>query len=225
MLIQANIELCSFKSHEKTLMENYADLLFINEVRDLQDEDGTGATYAKVYPNRTQEELSDSEKAFITSRESFYIASSSSTGWPYVQHRGGPAGFLKVIGKNLLGFADYSGNRQFITMGHAATNNKVSLFLMDYENRSRLKILGHLKMQHAKDADPFLCEKLDTEGQGKIDRVATIEVVAIDWNCPKYIPQLINIEKVRAFTNHQFKELMIENENLKKELENLKAKV
>ncbi len=205
-------------------MKNYAELLFINEVRDLQDEDGTGETYANVYPNRTKESLDDSNIDFISSRESFYIASVSSTGWPYVQHRGGPKGFLKVINTNLLGFADYSGNRQFITMGHAATNNKVALFLMDYENRARLKILGHLKMQHAKDADPSLCEKLETKGQGKVDRVATIEVTAIDWNCPKYIPQLINIEKVKAFTRHQLQELQEENEALKKELENLRTK-
>ena len=204
-------------------MENYAELLFINEVRNLQDEDGTGETYAKVYPNRTKETLDDSDIGFISSRESFYIASVSSTGWPYVQHRGGPKGFLKVIDTNLLGFADYSGNRQFITMGHAATNNKVALFLMDYENRARLKVLGHLTMQHAKDADPSLCEKLETKGQGKVDRVATIEVTALDWNCPKYIPQLINIEKVKAFTKHQLQELQEENEALKKELESLKV--
>ena len=205
-------------------MENYAELLFINEVRELQDEDGTGETYANVYPNRTKESLDDSDIGFISSRESFYIASVSSTGWPYVQHRGGPKGFLKVIDTNLLGFADYSGNRQFITMGHSATNKKVALFLMDYENRSRMKILGHLKMQHAKDADPSLCEKLETKGQGKVDRVATIEVTAIDWNCPKYIPQLINIEKVKAFTRHQLKEVQEENEALKQELENLRNK-
>lgn len=202
-------------------MDNYAEILFINEVRDLQDEDGIGDTYAKVYPSRTKESLDESDAAFIAARESFYISSVSSTGWPYVQHRGGPKGFLKVIGNNLLGFADYSGNRQFITMGHAANNDKVALFLMDYENRSRLKILGHIKMQHAKDADPTLCKKLETKGQGKVDRVATIEVTALDWNCPKYIPQLINIEKVKAFTHHEFKELREENESLKEELKRL----
>ncbi|WP_299879991.1 pyridoxamine 5'-phosphate oxidase family protein [uncultured Cocleimonas sp.] len=204
-------------------MDNYAEILFINEVRELQDEDGIGDTYAKVYPGRTKDSLDESDASFISARESFYIASVSSTGWPYVQHRGGPKGFLKVIGDNLLGFADYSGNRQFITMGHAANNDKVALFLMDYENKSRLKILGHIKMQHVKDSDPLLCEQLKTEGQGKVDRVATIEVTALDWNCPKYIPQLINIEKVKAFTHHEFKKLREENEALKKELKRLEV--
>ncbi|MEB8433582.1 pyridoxamine 5'-phosphate oxidase family protein [Cocleimonas sp. KMM 6892] len=206
-------------------MDNYAEILFVNEVRNLQDEDGVGKTYEKIYPSRTKEALDESDIAFISSRESFYISSVSSTGWPYVQHRGGPKGFLKVLGDNLLGYADYSGNRQFITMGHAAISDKVALFLMDYENKSRLKILGHIKMQHAKDADPALCKKLETKGQGNVDRVATIEVVAMDWNCPKYIPQLINLEKVKAFTHHEFKKLREENEALKKELESLKVNV
>ena len=206
-------------------MKNYAEILFINEVRDLQDEDGIGDTYSKVYPSRTKESLDESDISFIASRESFYIASVSTTGWPYIQHRGGPKGFIKVLDTNVLGFADYSGNRQFITMGHAATNDKVALFLMDYENRARLKILGHIKMQHAKDADPALCEKLETKGQGKVDRVATIEVTALDWNCPKYIPQLINIEKVKAFTHHEFKVLREENEALKKELKRFEVKI
>jgi len=122
----------------------------------------------------------------------------SSTGWPYVQHRGGPTGFLKVLDQNKLGFIDYPGNRQFVTMGHAARDSRVALFLMDYEKRARLKILGRLTMQQASDAEPDLCESLLTTGQAKAERIATIDVVTIDWNCPQYIPQLININKVNA---------------------------
>ena len=206
-------------------MKNYAELLFINEVRNLQDEDGTGETYEKVYPSRTKDMLSESEISFISTRQSFYIASVSSTDWPYVQHRGGPKGFVKVIGKNLLGFADYTGNRQFITMGHAKQNDKVALFFMDYENRSRLKMLGHLKMIHAKDAEPSLLQSLATPGEGKVERVAMIEVIAIDWNCPKYIPQLVSLDKVKAFTHSEFHDLREENEMLKKEIASLKAKL
>ena len=206
-------------------MKNYADLLFINEVRELQDEVGTGDNYANLYPTRTKDSLDESEIEFISTRKSFYIASVSSTGWPYVQHRGGPEGFLKIIGNNLLGFADYSGNRQFITMGHSAQNDRVALFLMDYESRSRLKMMGHLKMQHAKDADPALLDSLTTPGEGKVDRVATIEVISIDWNCPKYIPQLIDIGKAKAYVYSQTQKLREENQALKIELEHLKAKV
>lgn len=200
-------------------MKNYAELLFINDVLELQKKAGVGDTFARVYKKRVNESLTDQEKLFISQRESFYIASVSSTGWPYVQHRGGPEGFLKILDSNLLGFADYSGNKQFITMGHAANNEKVALFLMDYENSARLKILGHLKMIHLEDADPLIIEKLYTEGQGKVDRIATIEVESLDWNCPKYIPQLISTTKLAP----QLRMVIEENESLKKELAALKA--
>lgn len=202
-------------------MKNYAEILFVNEVRALQEQDGTAQKYEEFYPQRTKEVLDESDRNFIANRDSFYIASVSSTGWPYVQHRGGPAGFLKVIDNNRLGFIDYPGNRQFITMGHAAHEDRVALFLMDYEQRARLKILGRLTMQHADDADPELCELLTTPGQARIDRVATIDVEAVDWNCPKYIPRLIGEHKVNAILESELEKLTEENENLKAQLSEL----
>jgi len=199
-------------------MENYADILFIDEVRALQERDGSAEKYDRFYPQRTKESLDEADRDFIADRESFYIASVSSTGWPYVQHRGGPKGFLKVVDDNQLGFIDYPGNRQFITMGHAAQENRVALFLMDYEQRARLKILGHLTMQHVVDADPTLCQLLSTEGEAKAERIATIDVVALDWNCPKYIPQLINLQKVNALIESQLGQLAQENEVLRAQL-------
>ena len=199
-------------------MKNYADLLFVNEVRALQDQDGTGERFAAFYQGRTMDVLDETTLAFIAARTSFYIASVSSSGWPYVQHRGGPQGFLKTLGDNRLGFADYRGNRQFVTMGHTAHDDRVALFFMDYENRRRLKMLGHLTMQLAQDADPALIEQLATLGQGKVDRVATLEVTAIDWNCPQYIPPLIAADKVQAHVDHQLRELQAENARLKQEL-------
>lgn len=202
-------------------MKNYAELLFVNEVRALQDQVGTAQKYEEIYPHKTKSVLDEATKEFITTRESFYIASVSSTGWPYVQHRGGPAGFLKVIENKRIGFIDYPGNRQFITMGHAAHEDRVALFLMDYEQQARLKILGRLTMQHANDADPELCEMLTTPGQARIDRVAIIDIEAIDWNCPKYIPQFIDINKVNAFLDSQLRKLTEENEELKAQLAEL----
>jgi len=200
-------------------MKNYAELLFINNVRDLQNEVGTGDMYAKLYPQRTQESLSEHDKLFISLRQSFYIATVSSSGWPYIQHRGGPVGFLKVIDENTIGFADYTGNKQFITMGHAAQNSKASFFLMDYENKARLKIMGRLEMRHVKDADPTLCEFLNTQGQGHVDRISTLKVEAMDWNCPKYIPHFVSAEKFLS----PMQALLDENEALKKELKQLKG--
>ena len=203
-------------------MKNYAEILFINEVRDLQDQDGTGEQYESLYPSRTQDALTQEEIGFIHARESFYLATTSSTGWPYVQHRGGPAGFLKVIGENRLGFADYRGNRQYISMGHVVHDDRVSLFLMDYEHRARMKLLGHMKMESIDDTDPELVQLLQTPEQGPVDRVATIDVISTDWNCPKYIPQLIDSEKVRSYVTGELQALKAENESLKRELEQLK---
>jgi len=199
-------------------MESYADLLFIDEVRALQESAGSADKYEQFYPQRTKTALDASDRDFIETRESFYLASVSSTGWPYVQHRGGPAGFLKVIDKNKLGFLDYPGNRQFITMGHAENEDRVALFLMDYGKRARLKMLGRLSMQHVQDADSSLCELLSTPGQAKIERVATIEIVALDWNCPKYIPGLYNEDTIKQLFEEKIKPLVEENNSLKERL-------
>ena len=204
-------------------MKNYAEILFVNEVRALQEQVGSAEKYQEIYSQRTKDALDELDKNFIVTRSSFYIASVSKTGWPYVQHRGGPAGFLKAIGDNKLGFIDYPGNRQFITMGHAAEEDRVALFLMDYERQARLKILGRLTMQQAADADPALCEQLSISGQARMERVATIDVVAVDWNCPKYIPQLLSADNVKAYVESKLKQLTEENEHLKAELARLKS--
>lgn len=203
-------------------MKNYADILFVNEVRDLQDQDGTGARYASAYSQQTREHFSEAELGFIATRESFYMATVSSTGWPYVQHRGGPRGFLKVTAKNQLGFADYLGNRQFISMGHAAHDQRVALFLMDYQYGARLKMLGHLQMIPVSEADTALVQFLNTPGQGRVDRIATIDVIAIDWNCSQYIPQLISVKVAQAAWDQQINLLKAENEALKNELRHYK---
>lgn len=204
-------------------MKNYAEILFINEVRALQERAGSASKYEQLYAKRTKETLDEDDRSFIETRESFYIASISSTGWPYVQHRGGPKGFLKIIGENRLGFADYPGNRQFVTMGHVANNDRIALFLMDYERRARLKMLGRITMQHAEDSDSALCQLLATPGEAKIERVATIDIVAADWNCPKYIPQMAGVDTVNAFVESQLKQLTEENELLKAQLAKLQS--
>jgi uncharacterized protein len=137
---------------------------------------------------RERDPFGEDESTFIASRDSFYLASTNSDGWPYIQHRGGPPGFLKVLGPNALGFADFKGNRQMITTGNLDGNDRVALFLMDYVNRTRLKILGHGRVLDAR-------ENADLVGQlspapdltSKIERLFLIDVVSYDWNCPQYI--------------------------------------
>ena len=130
--------------------------------------------------------MDDSTKAFIASRTSIYMATVSETGWPYVQHRGGPVGFLHILENDTIGFADYHGNQQYISKGNLAHDDRVSLFMMDYPTRSRLKLIGHMKMIEAAE-DTELAAALTTKGQGPVERLVTIKIAAIDWNCPKYI--------------------------------------
>ena len=128
------------------------------------------------------------EAAFIAARDSFYMATTNSDGWPYLQHRGGPSGFLKVLGPHHLGFADFKGNRQMLTTGNLDGNDRVALFLMDYPNRERLKILGHAQVLDAREHSDIADQLTPTpELRSKIERLFLIEVVSFDWNCPQYI--------------------------------------
>lgn len=137
--------------------------------------------------NGGPDRLTADEVAFIESRDSFYLSSVSDTGWPYVQHRGGAPGFLRVVGDGSLAFADYRGNRQLLTAGNVATNDRVCLFLMDYPRRTRLKILGRARVVDARD-DPGLVERVAApDVRGRVERVFVLEVMGYDWNCPKYI--------------------------------------
>lgn len=132
--------------------------------------------------------LTEEEASFIATRDSFYIATTNADGWPYIQHRGGPAGFLKVLGPNLLGFADLKGNRQLLSAGNVDGDDRVALFLMDYPRRERLKILGHTRVLDARE-HPELADQFSPSAdlRSRIERLFLIEVVSYDWNCPQYI--------------------------------------
>lgn len=132
------------------------------------------------------DELGDVEREFIAVRDSFYLATVTETGWPYVQHRGGPAGFLRVVSPTRLAFADVRGNRQMLSTGNVAANDRVALFLMDYPQRSRLKILGHARVLPASEASE-LAAQLIAPANSQVERVVIVDVVTFDWNCPKYI--------------------------------------
>jgi predicted pyridoxine 5'-phosphate oxidase superfamily flavin-nucleotide-binding protein len=140
--------------------------------------------------------LGDNERDFIMSRDSFYMATVSESGWPYIQHRGGQRGFLRLAGPNSLAFADYKGNRQMISTGNLAQENRVALFLMDYPQRTRLKILGHARVEDARE-HPGLVEQFAEPAERRlVERVFLIDVISFDWNCPKYITPRFTAEDV-----------------------------
>ncbi|MFA6052607.1 MAG: pyridoxamine 5'-phosphate oxidase family protein [Methylobacter sp.] len=131
--------------------------------------------------------LTDQEAEFITQRDSFYQATVSETGWPYVQHRGGPKGFLKVLDERTIGFADFRGNVQYLSVGNLNANNRISLILMDYTNRQRLKIWGRARIVHDSEAPDLIAQLEVPSYRARVERGIVIHVEAYDWNCPQHI--------------------------------------
>ena len=151
---------------------------------------------ADITDTPERDPLGEGEAEFIAARESFYLGTVSETGWPYVQHRGGPKGFLRLLTPSTLMFPDYQGNRQLLTTGNLSVNNRASLFLMDYPNRARLKILGHARVEDAR-LHPDLAVQLSNPGvRARVERLVFIDVVSFDWNCPKYITPRYSLEEV-----------------------------
>lgn len=160
-----------------------------------------GRAVSSMEDNHGRDPLGPEEQEFIAARDSFYLATVAETGWPYMQHRGGPAGFLRVVDEYTLAFADYQGNRQMLSTGNLAVNDKVSLFLMDYPNRTRLKILGHARVQDAREHPELVAELTDARLKRVVERIFFIDVVSFDWNCPKYItPRYTAAEVESALT-------------------------
>ncbi|MGH6651847.1 MAG: pyridoxamine 5'-phosphate oxidase family protein [Sphingopyxis sp.] len=171
------------------MARNYRTTLFDEDIRRLQELHGSRASYAKLDAGAdgTPDVLTAKEIALLAERDSFYIASVTADGWPYLQHRGGPAGFLRHIDGNRIGFADYRGNRQYISTANLMRDDRVSLFLMDYPNKDRLKLIGHARSIELAD-DPELVASLMPTGYRAIpERAFLIDVIGWEWNCSQHI--------------------------------------
>ena len=177
----------------------YAKTMFSEAAKRLQEQHGSRAQYERLGAlGESGDALGPAERDFIARRDSFYLASITEDGWPYVQHRGGPKGFLRVLDGRTLTFADFSGNKQYITAGNLATNDRVALFLMDYPHQARLKIIGHARVV---EGDKELEAKVRVEGyRAKVERVVTIEVTAFDWNCSQHITPRWTEEEIAGAT-------------------------
>jgi len=171
------------------MSHQFAEIMFTDDVKAAQSAYGSRQRMERFAgvagPN---DELSERESDFIGQRDSFYVATVNEDGWPYVQHRGGPPGFLRVLGPRQLAYADFRGNMQLVSMGNTRGNDRVSLILMDYPNRRRLKILGHMHVENAADVSTgdLAAVGLD-DYRALIERVVYIDIAAFDWNCPQHI--------------------------------------
>lgn len=181
------------------MAHKFAQIAFTDSVKDVQVEQNSRQGYASMeLGDDVNYLLSQREANFISARDTFYMASVSETNWPYVQHRGGPKGFLKIIDAKTIGFADYRGNRQYVSTGNFRKNNRVSIILMDYPNKTRLKILGHIEEVSMEQVD--IIAHLEVENhRAPIERGFIIHIEAFDWNCPKYITSRYTEEEISSF--------------------------
>ena len=178
----------------------FADIAFTPSVKAAQQRDGSRSGYARNFEDDGDvfnDRLGEAEVDFIAAQRSFYMATVSETGWPYLQHRGGPRGFLKVLDDRTLAFADYAGNRQLISVGNLAGNDRVALILMDYAQRVRLKVLGRLAVRDLASGDALAQTLVDPTYRARPQRAMVITVEGFDWNCPQHIPVRIDAEDVQ----------------------------
>ncbi len=207
------------------MARGFAEIAFTPSVLKIQSRQGSDRAYAKFLAPEAErrDKLGEAERAFIAGRDGFYQASVSETGWPYVQFRGGPTGFLKVLDEETLAYADFTGNKQYISAGNLSADGRVSLILMDYPNQRRLKIWGRAGLiDQTQDAE--LVAKLhDPDYDAMPERAVVIAVQAFDWNCPRHIPQRFTIAELEdriAPVRDELAALQAENARLKNMLEN-----
>lgn len=179
----------------------FAQIAFTPTVKALQEQQGSRGAYARMesVPQAINHALTHAEAGFLAARDSFYMATVSETGWPYIQHRGGPAGFVRVLDEHTIGFADFRGNRQYVSVGNLTTDDRVSLFFMDYANRTRLKLFGRARLVGLED-ETTLSRLAMPDYRARIERGVLIAVEGFDWNCPQHITERYTLEDVRAMS-------------------------
>jgi len=184
-------------------MGNYAAMAFTDPVKQLQQRYGSRSSYARMEQYRYVDGLTGQEAAFIAERDSFYLATIGENGYPYIQHRGGPRGFLKVLDKDHLGFVDFAGNRQYISVGNLTTHPEVSLILVDYPHRTRLKIYAKAAVVDLAD-QPALFSELDpADYPHRPERMLVLTVDSYDWNCPQHITPRFTVDEMASVLEQQ----------------------
>ena len=179
------------------MAKNFAEIAFTESVKAQQQKYGSRRSYARMEAQARGNEISANEAEFIAERDSFYLATVGANGFPYVQFRGGPRGFLKVLDAKTLAYADFRGNMQYISVGNLTGNDKAALILMDYANRQRLKIYARIEVIEAKDNPELIAQLQDASYEAQIERAMVLHVQAFDWNCPQHITPRFTIEEIR----------------------------
>jgi uncharacterized protein len=204
------------------MAHHFGSIMFTPVIKALQERYGSRRQYERLAKGAAAaDRLGRAETGFIAGRDSFYIASTGATGWPYIQHRGGPKGFLKVVGERTIAFADFSGNKQFISAGNLMTDDRVALILVDYPAQARLKIVGRAKIVDGADAGDWIGRVQHSDYKAKVERVFVITVEAFDWNCPQHITPRFTAEQIEealAPFEQRIEQLEAENARLRSEV-------
>ncbi|WPU91199.1 pyridoxamine 5'-phosphate oxidase family protein [Mucilaginibacter sabulilitoris] len=201
---------------------NYSKIAFTDAVKSFQERYGSRASYSRMEAHRYSDGFTESETEFIAHQDNFYMATISESGYPYIQFRGGPRGFLKVLDQETLGFVDFGGNKQYISTGNLATNNKVSLFLLDQAAKARLKIFAEASVLSIEDNTELFDKLAPADYKFKPERIILFKVKGYDWNCPQHITARYTLEEIQdEFTaQHEYiNKLRTENAALKAQLQ------
>lgn len=203
------------------MAKNFASLAFTDAVKEMQKKMGSRKSYARMERETYVDGLTENEIDFIVQRDSFYMASIGENVFPYIQHCGGPKGFVKVLDAKRIGFIDFKGNVQYISVGNIATNNNVALIMVDYPGRTRLKILAKAEIVELKN-DDSLFEFLDLgEYKFRPERMMVLHIETYDWNCPQHITPRYTVEDIEAAFAPQRNQIIA----LQNEMKELKAKL
>lgn len=200
---------------------SFGSLVFTPLVKKLQERYGSRLQYERMAANASQDRLGEFETQFLAERDSFYWATIGASGWPYIQHRGGPKGFLKVIDEHTLALGDFRGNKQYISTGNLLSDSRVAMIMVDYPRQARLKILGRVEILEGEQAETWLPRVRMPEEKTVIERVFVIHVEAFDWNCPQHITPRYSADELREGMQEiekRVKALEQENQTLRSEV-------
>jgi predicted pyridoxine 5'-phosphate oxidase superfamily flavin-nucleotide-binding protein len=188
--------------NEPAMTNPYFDIAFTETVKEEQRRQGSRHAYANAETrDRGNDRLGPNEAEFIQARDGFYLATVNNDGWPYIQFRGGPAGFVKVLDDKYLAFADLRGNRQYVSTGNVAANPRVAMFFMDYANQQRLKLYAKASVVQAAEASDIISKMGVVDTSSPTERVLLLEVQAFDWNCPQHITPRFTIDEINRLTS------------------------